>query len=92
MEGLAFRYLGDTGSFCGSYVELLMTSGDFYLGRLPIETVEDLEVVGKLLPDGGKVFTDAKALRQCSVKFKKLTLEQKQKLQAFINSYTAGEG
>ena len=92
MEGLAFRYLGDTGTFAGSYVELFMTSGDFYLGRLPIETVADLEVVGKMIPDAGEVFAGSKTLRQCSVKFKKLTPAQKNKLQAFINSHTAGEG
>jgi hypothetical protein len=92
MEGLAFRYFGDVGTLAGSYVELFMTSGDFYLGKLPIETVADLEVVGKMIPDPEKLFGGSKRLRQCSVKFKRLTPEQKDRLQAFINSHTAGEG
>lgn len=61
-----------------------MTEGDFYVGRLLIEIVSDIEVVKKTL-------SDSKTLRRCCVKFKKLTSEQKAKLQEFIDRHSVGE-
>jgi hypothetical protein len=84
MDGLAFRYLGNGESLDGAYVDLFLTDGDFYLGKLPIETVSDIEVVKKTSPD-------SKTLRRCWVKFKKLTPWQRGKLKEFIDTYTLGE-
>jgi c-di-GMP-binding flagellar brake protein YcgR len=84
LDGLAFRYVGDEIVLNGSYVDMFMTEGDFYLGKLLIEIVSDIEVVKKTP-------SDSKTLRRCCVKFKKLTPEQKAKLQEFIDNCSAGE-
>jgi hypothetical protein len=84
IDGLSFRYIGNGGGLNGSYVDVFMTDGDFYLGRVPIEIMSDVEVVKKTSPD-------SQTLRLCCVKFKKLTPQQRAKLQEFIDRYTAGE-
>ena len=84
MEGLAFRYFGNGDAPKGSYVDVFMTEGDFYLGKVPIKIISDVDVVEKASPD-------AKTLRQCYVKFEKLTPQQKEKLQEFIDKYAVGE-
>ena len=84
IRGLAFRYFGNGSALNGSYVDVFMEEGDFYLGRLPIKTVSDIEVVKK-------TSSDSKTLRRCCVKFKKLTPHQKAKLQEFIDTHTVGE-
>jgi hypothetical protein len=84
MDGLAFRYIGNGEAIKGSYVDVFMTEGDFYLGKVPIKIMSDVEVVKK-------ASSDSKTLRLCSVKFKKLTPHQKAKLQEFIGRYAVGE-
>jgi hypothetical protein len=84
MEGLAFRYFGNGEAPKGSYVDVFMTEGDFYLGKVPIKIVSDVDVVEKTSPD-------AKTLRQCYVKFEKLTPQQKAKVEEFIDKYAVGE-
>jgi len=84
MDGLVFRYLGNGGALNGSYADVFMTEGDFYLGKIPIKIILDIEVVEKTSPD-------SKTLRQCRVRFKKLTPQQKNKLKDFIDKYTVGE-
>jgi hypothetical protein len=84
MDGLAFRYFGNGDALNGSYVDVFMTEGDFYLGKVPIKILSDVDVVEKTSPD-------AKTLRQCYVKFEKLTPQQKAKLEEFIDKYTLGE-
>jgi hypothetical protein len=84
VNGLAFRYLGNGEPLDGAYVDLFITDGDFYLGKVPIETVSDIAVVKKTSPD-------SKTLRRCCVKFKKLTRWQRVKLKEFIDTYTLGE-
>lgn len=84
MEGLTFRYLGNAEPIDASYVDIFMVEGNFYLGSLLIEPVSDVEVVR---PTSSDVVT----LRQCEVKFRKLTGQQKAKLKKFIETYTLGE-
>jgi hypothetical protein len=84
MDGLAFRYFGNGEALKGSYVDVFMTDGDFYLGKVPIKIMSDVDVVEKTSPD-------SKTLRQCDVKFEKLTPQQKAKLEEFIDKYTIGE-
>jgi hypothetical protein len=84
MDGLAFRYFGNGDAVNGSYVDVFMTEGDFYLGKVPVKIISDVDVVEKTGPD-------SKTLRQCYVKFEKLTPQQKAKLEEFIDKYTVGE-
>ncbi len=53
---------------------IFMTEGDFYLGRLKIQAVSDTEVVKKTP-------SDYQTLRQCCVKFTKLSPQQQARLQ-----------
>jgi len=84
MDGLVFRYLGNGEALNGSYVDVFMTEGDFYLGKVPVKIMSDVEVVEKTSPD-------SKTLRQCHVTFEKLTPQQEAKLKDFIDKYTVGE-
>ena len=84
MDGLAFRYLGIQEELSGSYVDIFMTNGDFYLGKLPIKIISDVRVVST-------TSSDAITLRECWVKFKDLTPQQKEKLKEFIENHTVGE-
>jgi hypothetical protein len=84
MDGLAFRYFGNGEASKGSYVDVFMTEGDFYLGKVPIKIISDVDVVEKTSPD-------SKTLRQCHVRFEKLTPPQRAKLKEFIEKHTVGE-
>ena len=84
MDGLSFRYVGNGEVLNGSYVELFMTEGDFYLGNVPIDIVSNIELLGE-------IFSSSETLRRCSVKFKKLTSYQMAKLQEFVDKHTVGE-
>ena len=85
MTGLAFHYVGTKEEPPkGSYVDIFMTDGDFYLGNLPIKLITDVEVVD----------TDPyppSSLRRCGVRFEKITPQQKAKLKDFIENHTVGE-
>ena len=84
MVGLAFRYLGIEIPVSGSYVDIFMTKGDFYLGKLPIKIVSDVRIVKTTSSDGI-------TLRECWVEFEKLTPQQEAKLKEFIETHTVGE-
>ncbi len=84
MGGLAFRYIGRGDSTNGSYVDIFMDEGHFFLGNVPIKVISDVEVVEKAS------FSSA-ALRRCAVKFKKLTRQQKAKLKEFIENHSVGK-
>jgi hypothetical protein len=85
MDGLAFRYLGNAEPLEGSYVDIFTAEDDFCLGRLLIQFVSDVEVA-KQTPSSRSV-----TLRQCHVKFKRLTPQQTAKLEEFIQNHTVGE-
>ena len=61
-----------------------MTEGDFYPDKASIKIMPGVDVVKK-------ASSDSKTLRLCSVKSKKLTPQQKAKLQEFIERYAVGE-
>jgi hypothetical protein len=81
MDGLGFRYICDGEPSNGSYVEIFMTDGDFYLGRVPIKTVADVQLVNKSA-------SNSTAWRHCSLRFREVTGYQRTKLQEFIDSRT----
>jgi hypothetical protein len=85
IDGLAFRYVGNGEALIGSYVELFMAEGDFYLGNLPIDIVSNIELAGDIFSNSNE------ALRRCSMKFKKLTSQQRAKLQEFVDRHAVGE-
>ena len=84
VDGLAFRYLGSDEKLSGSYVDMFMTDGDFYLGKLPIRIISDCRVISE-------TSSGAVTLKECWVEFKELTPQQKTKLEEFIEKYTVGE-
>jgi hypothetical protein len=84
MDGLTFRYLGADEQLIGSYVDIFMTNGDFYLGRIPIKIISDARVVST-------TSSDSITLKECWVKFEKLTSQQEDKLREFIENHTVGE-
>lgn len=83
--GLAFRYVGNGEALIGSFVELFMAEGDFYLSNLPIDIVSNIELVGDIFSNSDET------LRRCSVKFNKLTPRQTAKLKEFIESHAVDE-
>lgn len=84
MDGLVFRYFGNGEASKGSYVDVFMTEGDFYLGKVPVKIISDVDVVDK-------TSSGSKTLRQCYVRFERLTPPQKAKLKEFIDKYAVGE-
>ena len=79
MDGLAFRYVGNSKPSSGSYVDIFTLEGDFFLDKLPIKIISDVEIVEKA--PSSSVTT-----RRCSVKFGNLTLLQKAELERFAKS------
>lgn len=84
MRGLGFRYVGSEEPPKGSYVDIFLSEGDFYLGKVPIKTISDVEVVDKAP-------SSSTTLRRCGVKFGTLTQNQKAQLERFILYHTIGE-
>jgi len=85
MGGLGFRYIGNGEPLKGThYVDIFMADEDFYLSRVPVKAVSDIEVLDKA-PSA------ATTMKRCCLKFKKLTDEQRAKLEVFIDKYTMGE-
>lgn len=85
MGGLGFRYIGNGEQLKGTHhVDIFMGEENFYLSRVPVKTVSDIEVVAKT-PSA------VTTMKRCCVKFKKLTNEQRAKLKEFIENYTVGE-
>jgi hypothetical protein len=85
MGGLGFRYIGNGEQLKGTHhVDIFMGEENFYLSRVPVKTVSDIEVVAKA-PSA------VTTMKRCCVKFKKLTDEQRAKLKEFIANYTVGE-
>ena len=84
MTGLAFDYVGTEETPKGSYVDIFVTDGEFYMGNLPIKPMRDCQIVDK---DPSASST----LRRCGVEFDKLTDQQKAGLERFIQEHTVGE-
>jgi c-di-GMP-binding flagellar brake protein YcgR len=77
MDGLAFRYVGNSKPSSGSYADIFMLEGDLFLARLPIRIVSDVEIVEK-------AHSSFVTTRRCCVKFRKLTPRQKTELEMFM--------
>ncbi len=84
MSGLAFRYVARGGSLKGSYIKIFMIGDGFYPGKLPIEIISDVEVVGGT---SSSPFT----MRQCAVRFSQPTPQQKAEIERFVESLSVGE-
>jgi hypothetical protein len=84
MGGLVFRHVGTGEVLYGSYVDIFMSESDFYLGRLPINVISDIEILDETP-------TVSTTMRRCRLRFGKLTNQQKAKLKELIHSHTIGE-
>jgi hypothetical protein len=85
MGGLGFRHIGNGDPLKEAhYVDIFMLEGDFYLSRVPVKAVSDIEVLSKA-PSA------ARTMKRCCLKFKRLTAEQQAKLKEFIDKYALGE-
>ncbi len=84
-DGLAFRYIGDEEPSDRSHrLDMFLTGGDFYLGKLRFETISDAEIVDKAP-------STSITMRRSGVQFKKLTHYQISQLEHFIDNHTLGE-
>ena len=83
-DGLAFRHVGTGDMPDKSYVDIFMTESDFYLSRLPIKIISDVEILDETP-------TVSTTVRRCRLRFGKLTDQQRAKLQELIESHTIGE-
>ena len=82
--GLAFRYTAKgKQSIQSSELDILLTDGSFYLNKVPLKTVSDLEIEG----DASVGYST----RRCCVQFESLTDDQKSNLRYFIRSYTTAD-
>jgi c-di-GMP-binding flagellar brake protein YcgR len=83
MGGLGFRYIGGDEPPNGSYLDIFSIDHDFYLGHVPFKIVSDFEI--------HKVPSSSTTMRRCCLRFKKLTSQQRAKLEQFIQDYGLGE-
>ena len=74
--GLGFRYVGSDEPPNGTHLDIFATDHDFYLGHVPFKVVSDFEIV--------RAPPSTTTMRRCCLKFKKLTPQQKAKLEQFI--------
>jgi hypothetical protein len=82
--GLSFRYTAEKEqSIRSSELDILLTDGSFYLNKVPLKTVSDVELEGD--PTSGL------STRRCCVQFGDLTNDQKSDLRYFIRSYTSAD-
>ncbi|MBW2173276.1 MAG: hypothetical protein JRF64_01265 [Deltaproteobacteria bacterium] len=85
IAGLAFHYIGSDTATDGSYVVIFLPDGDYYSGEIPFETMSDVETVEE------ESFSYLTTWR-CCVKFGELTLQQKARIEQFIQDHhTVGE-
>ncbi|MDY6988569.1 MAG: PilZ domain-containing protein [Thermodesulfobacteriota bacterium] len=81
-HGLAFKYVDDNGSLGGlSQLDIFLADHPFYLGRLPVKTVED-----HIMSD--VVSLNARTWRRRGVEFGALTDEQRSRLEYFVQHHT----
>jgi len=84
MDGLAFCYRAHVKQRRGLSLDIFSTDRDFYLSYVQYKTVSDVEVDGEA-PSG------LAPLRRSSVRFGKLTPNQKSQLEYLIRSQTMGD-
>jgi len=82
--GLSFRYTGEKKqSIQSSELDILLTDGSFYLNKVPLKKVSEVEIDAD--PSFG-ILT-----RRCCVQFGDLTDDQESDLRYFIRSYTTAD-
>jgi hypothetical protein len=85
MGGLAFRHLTGEEPPGGSLeLDLFLAGRSFYLYRLPVEMIWNLE------PVETGAFNPAD-VRHCGLRFRDLTPSQTAQLEYFVRHYTAGQ-
>ncbi len=85
MGGVAFHHNGGKEPSSGSHkLDIILSERDFYLGDVSYRTISDLEI-----PD--KAPSRSIAMRRGSLEFRKLTHNQKSRLEQFIQDHTIGE-
>jgi len=83
--GLSFRYPDAGGDHAESFeLDIFLVGDDFYLDKIPFRTVSERDMDIEL-PD------QSLTMKQCGVKFDKLTQEQLERLDLLIGRYTKGE-
>lgn len=83
MDGLEFHYMASKEPSNKSFeIDIFLTDGDFYLEKVPCETVADM----KTRRSPYAPFT----MRQCSAQFGELTDEQASQLEFFVRNYGTG--
>ncbi len=82
MEGLSFHYMvkEEQSNKSSDVLDIVVTKGDLYLGKVPFETVSDFEI--------SQVPLSSITIKRCSVKFGELTNDQKSRLEDFIQNHT----
>jgi hypothetical protein len=84
MDGLEFHYMARKELSDRSFeIDIFLTDGDFYLEKVPCETLADM----KTRRSGYTPFT----MRQCTVQFGDLSPDQRTQLEYFIRKYTLDE-
>jgi len=83
MDGLTFRYMDGDRPLNESYLDIFLTSGNCYLGKVPFETISDFET--DYTPFGSLV------MRRCRVQFRELTPQQTADLERFICDHAGRE-
>jgi hypothetical protein len=85
MGGLAFRHLTTEEPPDGSLeLDLFLAGRSFYLYRVPSEMIWNLEPVEASS-------SNSRDLRQCGLRFGKLTPSQTAQLEYFVRNYTASQ-
>ena len=85
MGGLAFSYISGGEHSNGIFeLDILLTDHGFYLEKVPVKTVSNLEITG----ESASVST---TMRRHAVQFEELTHDQTAKLEYFIQKHTTNE-
>jgi hypothetical protein len=82
--GLTFRYIAEEHPpDLSSQLDIFLASEDFYLDKVPFETISDFQA--DAIP-----FSSVR-MRRTGVQFRDLTPDQKAQLEKFIQDHTIGE-
>jgi hypothetical protein len=84
MSGLSFLYVGDKERTQGSHANIFFTEANFYLEKVPADTIVDLEITDESRAASSPV-------RRCGLKFGTLTPNERSQVEFFIQNYGAGE-
>ena len=87
VNGLAFDYIhSEAIKKEGDTLDIFFSGGDFALYNLPCEVMHDMALH---VPKLKSILENLLTTRRCGVRFGNLSVSQRQKLQAFIDSQPA---